>query len=89
MLQLYAISFDERQSLPECRLHRRANLGPFATGKFDHLADCLVDVYPVLAWRRFLDELTNSADDITSAMGVLDNTAQCPPDLLQIRRSCT
>jgi len=48
LLQLYAISFDERQTLPEGRLHRRAVLYRFATGELDHFADRLVYVHPVL-----------------------------------------
>src|SRR5580704_5502100 len=87
-LQLYTISFDERQPLPECRLYRRAILRRLTTGELDHLADRRVHVYPLLPRRRFLDELADSADDVAGAMGVLDDTAERLPDLLQIRRSC-
>src|SRR5258708_6700403 len=80
LLQLYAISFDERQTLPEGRLHRRAILRRFAPGEFNHLADRLVYVHSVLPWRRFFDELTDSADDVAGAMGVLDDTVERLPD---------
>ena len=63
-----------------------AILHRFATGELDHLADRLVDVHPVLPWRRFFDELADSADDVAGAIGVLDDTAERLPDLLQIRR---
>src|ERR1700737_4173601 len=63
LLQLYPISFDEWQTLqelatpPEFCLCRRAILLSFAAGELNHLADHLVYVHLVLAWRRFLDEL--------------------------------
>src|SRR5580704_12505052 len=49
LLQLNAIPFDGRQTLPECRLHRRAIFGHFPTSEFDHLADCLVQIHSVLS----------------------------------------
>ena len=84
LLQLDAIAFDERQTLPEFRLHRRAVLHRFATGELNHLADRLVYVHPVLPWRRLFDELTDAADDVAGAIAVLDDTTERLPDLLQI-----
>src|SRR5216684_2591450 len=89
LLQLDAIALNQRQALRELGLHRRAILHCFATGELHHLADCLVYVHPVPPWRRLFDELTYSADDVAGAIGVLDDTAERLPDLLQIRRSCT
>ena len=82
LLQLYAIAFDERQILPKCRLCRRAVLLRFATGELDYLTDHLVYVHSVLPWRRFFDELTDAADDVAGAIGVLDDTAERLPALL-------
>src|SRR5260370_6451898 len=79
LLQLYTISFDERQTLPEYRLYRRAILCRFATRELDHLADRLVHVHPFLSWRCFLYELADSADDAPGAMGVLGDFAKSPP----------
>ena len=73
------------KSLREVRLHRDAGLYRFATGELDHLADRLVDVHPVLPWRRLFDELTDPADDVAGAIAVLDDASERLPRLLQMR----
>jgi len=55
---------------PRAVCNRGAILRRFATGELDHLADRLVQVYPLLAGRRLLDELADSADHVAGAIGV-------------------
>src|SRR5260370_16592688 len=49
LLQLYTISFDERQTLPEYRLYRRAILGPFPPRDLDHPPHRLLPLPPFLS----------------------------------------
>ena len=87
MLQLNPIPLNERQTFRQLHLHRDTVLQRFATGQDNHLADRLVEVQAIIPWCwRFLDKITDPADDIASSIDVVDNTAERFAHLLQIWR---
>src|SRR5262249_13808986 len=86
LLQLNAISLNEKQSVRKLRLDRDAIPKDHALRQYDHFVDCRVEIKTLLSWRRFLHLLTNAVDDFSSSICVPNDAGERLSDLAQVRR---
>ena len=87
LLHLRAIALHAGQSRREVRLQRDAMSEHFTSGHGDHFEDGFVEIEPLPALRRLLDQGMDPADDVAGAFAVPDDLIERLADLVQIRRT--
>ena len=76
LLQLGPIRFHSGQAFGKLRLYRDAVFHGFTPRELDDLVDRFIHVQGLQPRRRFLNEVTNSADDIASSAAVIYDPGQ-------------